>query len=80
MTTLEKENTAYSIWAKRLKQSFVIFERRVNRLVFPKSVRGRAKASGMDLGEKRTHSLFSEFLHPPDEIEITCHLLEKHSA
>lgn len=76
MTTLEKENTAYSIWAKSLKQSFVTFEYRLNRLVFMEG----QKLVGWTWGEKRTHFLFSEFLHPPDEIEITCHLPEKHSA
>lgn len=48
------------------KQSFVTFEHRLNRLVFSKS----AKADGVDLGEKQTQSLFSEFLHPPDELFV----------
>lgn len=52
------------------KQSFVTFEHRLNRLVFSKIVCGSAKADGMDLGEKQTQSLFSEFLHPLDELFV----------
>ena len=38
------------------------------------------KLVGWTWGKRGLTLLFSEFLHPPDEIEITCHLLEKHSA
>lgn len=77
MTTLGKGNTAYSIWAKSLKQSFVTFEHSLNRLVLPKTAQGREKVSGV---EKGTQPLFSEIPYFPDEKEIARHILENHSA
>lgn len=76
----EKNKTLVIPMGQKPKAFFVTFEHRLNRLVFPKSVQGRAKAGGMGMGEKRIHALFSECLHPLDDTETACPLLEKRSV